>query len=153
MKGYFFMPLHNTKTIGGGGMLMQFVKGLIKRINGDEVFSLAAQLAYFLLMSFFPFLIFLVSLIGMLSIRQINVIGEIANMLPPAAAGIVMENSQHIYDASSPTMLSLGFIITLWLTSNGVLTIMNALNKAFDIIETRSFIRVEATAIFYTIIL
>src|SRR5699024_2521247 len=43
-----------------------FLKQLFQRVVSEDVFGLAAQLAYFFLLSLFPFLLFLLSLIGYL---------------------------------------------------------------------------------------
>ena len=37
---------------------------IIEKINKDDVFALASQLAYYLVLSFFPFMLFLMTLIG-----------------------------------------------------------------------------------------
>ena len=41
-----------------------FIIYFIVKIRDDDIFALGAQLAYYMILSFFPFLIFLLTLIG-----------------------------------------------------------------------------------------
>ena len=42
----------------------EFIIYFVVKIKDDDIFALAAQLAYYLILSFFPFLIFLLTLVG-----------------------------------------------------------------------------------------
>ena len=43
--------------------IIQLMLGFVRRANGDHVSAYAAQAAYFLIMSFIPFILFLTTLI------------------------------------------------------------------------------------------
>ena len=43
--------------------VIQLMLGFVRRANGDHVSAYAAQAAYFLIMSFIPFILFLTTLI------------------------------------------------------------------------------------------
>ena len=48
------------------------------------------------------------------------------------------------------TLLSFGIIGTLWSASNGINAIVKALNRAYEVIENRTFFRARITAILLT---
>ncbi len=51
----------NLKTEKGGDYMLKNIKELFCRVIDDDIAALAAQLAYDLLLSFFPFLLLLIS--------------------------------------------------------------------------------------------
>jgi|GEM_PF-4964871 len=53
--------------------IVDFGKRLFQRVTDDDIFGIGAQLAYFLLLSLFPFLLFLMTLVGIYRlIRRIS---------------------------------------------------------------------------------
>ncbi|WP_182201470.1 YihY/virulence factor BrkB family protein [Paraliobacillus salinarum] len=128
-----------------------FIKQLIIRINEDDVAGLSAQLAYFLLLSLFPFLIFLVTLIGYIPLDNVDVIGFFSAYAPAEILELIETNIDHISEQRNGGLLSIGIIGTLWSASNGINAIMRAFNKAYDVEENRSFIVSRLIAIVLTI--
>lgn len=49
--------------------VIQLMLGFVRRANGDHVSAYAAQAAYFLIMSFIPFILFLTTLIQLYTIK------------------------------------------------------------------------------------
>lgn len=60
----------------------QFVKELIERFKEAEVLGLSAQLAYFFLLSLFPFLMFLITLLGYLPVDNRLILELLSEYLP-----------------------------------------------------------------------
>ncbi|WP_112179923.1 MULTISPECIES: YihY/virulence factor BrkB family protein [Paraliobacillus] len=120
--------------------IITFAKQLFKRFNDDDVIGLSAQLAYFFLLSLFPFLIFLVTLIGYLPLDYQDILNFMATYLPAGTFELIEDNIEQIVNQRNGGLLSIGIIGTLWSASNGTNAIMNAFNKAYDVEENRSFI-------------
>lgn len=128
-----------------------FSKELLQRFTSDEVPGLSAQLSYFFLLSFFPFLIFLITLIGYLPISQVEVLGIIKQFAPDESMQIIDTTLHQILNKKNGGLLSFGIIATLWSASNGINAIVRAFNKAYDVEETRSFIVARGMAILLTV--
>lgn len=129
------------------------LRGLIllwRRIGEDEVFGLAAQLAYFFLLSLFPLLIFLVTLLPYLPISQEEMLGVIADFAPGETMTFIETNLNEIMSHQNGTLLSFGIIATVWSASNGLNAVIRALNKAYDVKESRSFVAARGMAILFT---
>ncbi|WP_156291716.1 YihY/virulence factor BrkB family protein [Oceanobacillus salinisoli] len=134
--------MEKVKTIG---------KQLFKRIDDVDVFGLAAQLAYFFLLSLFPFLLFLLNLIGYLPIDQESIMEIISYYAPPEIMTLINTNLDRLLHQNNGGLLSIGIIGTLWAASNAINAIMKAFNRAYDIDENRSFIVTRFIAIVLTI--
>ncbi len=112
---------------------------------------MAAQLAYFFLLSLFPFLIFLVTLVGYLPIPQLDIIEYISRYAPDETVALLDENIDQLVQDRNGGLLSIGIIATLWSASNGINAIMRSFNAAYNVEESRSFILSRLIAIVLTI--
>lgn len=127
-----------------------FVKGLMERIHIHDVSGMAAQLAFFFLLSLFPLLIFLVTLVPYLPITENDIIYYINNFTPENAKDIISIQLDQIMKGSS-TLLSVGVIGTLWTASNALNGITKAFNKAYDLEEERKFFIMRTISMLLTI--
>jgi len=137
--------VERLKRIASLGMEMY------EKIEKADVFGLAAQLAYFFLLSLFPFLLVLVTLIGFLPFDDIAVISFINRYTPDEISQLIETNVQQLMHQQSGGLLSIGIIATLWSASNGVNAIMRGFNRAYEVEENRSFIVSRLIAIVLTI--
>lgn len=128
-----------------------FLKSLFFRYIDDEITAMSSQLAYNLLLSFFPFLILLITLVGYSSIKSDNLLNILNNMLPNDVSIMVKTTLIEIVSKKRGGLLSFSMITTLWTASNGFNAVIRGLNKAYDEKEQRSFIRVELTSILCTL--
>ncbi|MCD9022746.1 YihY/virulence factor BrkB family protein [Cohnella silvisoli] len=135
-----------NKTIG-------FVQCLISRFREDDVPSLGAQLTYYLILAFFPFLIFLVSLVGFAHVSADELLGDFIHMLPSETGDTVRSSVNEVMLTENGTLLSVGMLATLWAASNGVNAIIKGLNKAYDEAETRPFWKVRGLSVLATVVL
>lgn len=121
------------------------------RIIEVDVFGLSAQLAYFFLLSLFPFLLFLINLIGYFSVDEEIVLQAIGDFAPPAVIELIQTNVGNLLNVQNGGLLSIGIVGTLWAASNGVNAITKALNRAYHIEPKRSFVIYRLFAMVMTI--
>src|SRR5699024_1386878 len=113
---------------------------LFERITYADVFGLAAQVSYFLLLSLFPFLLFLATLVGYFPIDEEAFMSFIESYAPDDIVEMIQTNISQLLNGSNGGLLSIGVIGTLWSASNGINAITKAFNKAYAVEESRSFI-------------
>ncbi|WP_067728700.1 YihY/virulence factor BrkB family protein [Oceanobacillus damuensis] len=130
-----------------GSLVRQFYQ----RIEEVDVFGLAAQLAYFFLLSLFPFLIFLLNLIAYLPINEQLILQTIDTFAPREVMDLINANVSQILNEQNGSLLSFSIIGTLWAASNGVNAITRAFNRAYRIEKKRSFFKDRLIAILLTI--
>jgi membrane protein len=56
---------------------------------------------------------------------------------PASASGFIETTLHEVATGASVGQLSLGLVITLWAASSGMVAISNALNRVYDVKETR----------------
>lgn len=127
------------------------LKNVLYRINDDDIFALAAQLAYSLILAFFPFLIFLLTLVGYSKIEAEDVIIGLSKILPKEAFNLVERTITDLTVNKSIGLLSFGLIVALWTASSGFSAIIKGLNKAYDEKENRSYIKVSILCLFFAL--
>ncbi|MGC4376979.1 YihY/virulence factor BrkB family protein [Fictibacillus sp. Mic-4] len=114
-----------------------------------DVTNLSAQLAYYFLLSLFPFLIFLLTLTGFLITPQ-EAFAFLKQFLPGISMDLIYENIKNILAERKGGLLSFGIIATIWSTSTGLNSMIRAINSAYGVEECRSFITTRLLAIFLT---
>ncbi|MDO3408569.1 YihY/virulence factor BrkB family protein [Saccharibacillus sp. CPCC 101409] len=125
---------------------------LFVRIRDDEVTGIGAQLAYYLLLSFFPFLIFLVTLVGYVDLSITEML-RLARQVVPGAAMDMVEGILSEVTKGSSALLSIGMIATLWTASRGINAVIKGLNKAYDVEENRKFWQIRLVSLLSTLVL
>ncbi len=129
------------------------IKMLYSRLEEHEISALGAQIAYYLIFSFFPFLILLMTVMGNSEVSKNAVLQGLKLILPESAFDLVKSNIIILVGAGNFKLMSLGFIAILWVASNGVGAIIRGLNKAYGEQEIRAFWVVKGEAILFTMAL
>ncbi|WP_416148398.1 YihY/virulence factor BrkB family protein [Salipaludibacillus sp. HK11] len=125
---------------------------LMKRFKDHSLIDLAAQCAYFFLLSLFPFLLFIISLLSFLPFTFNDVYSLLQEAYVPAGVLEVVENQWEVLaNNRSTSVLSLGILFTLWTASLALNSILRALNMAYHVTERRGLILGRLISICLTI--
>jgi membrane protein len=133
--------------------VLNFAQSLYCRFQDDEVTAMGAQLTYYLILSFFPFLIFILAVLSFANLTLQDIIDRIQLVMPELSAKTITDAFIEIEASRSGSLLSFGLLVTLWSASSGVSAIIKALNKAYDAEESRPFWKVKAISLFFTAVL
>ncbi|AKN32885.1 ribonuclease BN [Clostridium carboxidivorans P7] len=134
-----------------GQQVVKDIKNLMFRFNEDDVLSLSSQLAYSLIFAFFPFLIFLMTVLGYSSINSQDVLAGLNRIIPRSALELIKNTIIEVVDYKNPHLMSFSLIFTIWSASSGFNGVIKGLNKAYDELEHRSFLKVQFIAVLCTI--
>lgn len=127
------------------------IKEFYLRFQEHEVTALGAQLTYYLILAFFPFLIFILILLSYTPITSEQALSNLSLVLPTEAFRVVQEVVRQTLESNRRTLLSLGALITVWASSNGISAVIHGINKAYEEKETRSVWKVRGMGIIFTI--
>ena len=132
-------------------IFFKYMKQLIIRYKDDDLPALSAQITYYLILAFFPFLIFLINLVSFTPVSDKILITNFNTFLPNETGALLKNILVQTLQAKSKTLLFLGMIGSLWAASNGVSAIMKGLDKVYDIKEDRNYIKLSSIALISTI--
>jgi membrane protein len=123
----------------GGLSVRQLAANVWREMSEDEITDRAAALAYYFLFALFPALLFLTSLLGLLHFPGLmdRLIAYVEQAMPGDAASIVRKTFFEIQARASGGLLSFGVLAAFWAGSNGMASVMTALNAAYDIQDDR----------------
>src|SRR5688500_49172 len=133
---------------------IELIKRTVKEVIDDDCLSIAAQLAYYFALALFPALLFVVPLASYLPYNVLNAVVAAPHPLaPPEVLEIIRKHLESIVGGEAPGILTIGILGALWSSSGAMTSIVSALNKAYDIPETRPWWKVRLVAIALTIAL
>lgn len=128
-------------------------KEAVKDFLDDDMMTYAAALAFRVLLALFPFVIVLLTLLGALGRTEFFdwLIGQAHLALPQPAAFLVTGVINEIRGQPRGGLLSFSVLFALWAASAGVRSLMNALNAAYDVEESRPAWKRYPLSLLYTI--
>lgn len=129
-------------------------KRAIKNSNYTEINSRAAEMSFYLLLSFFPFLMFSISVIAYMPTLQINkYIILLETMIPKSAYDVVSAIIYSAMENKSTSFIVSSFVLTMYTSSRAIRAMIRGANKSYKAKETRSFIKVFFIGVLFTITL
>lgn len=132
---------------------IKLIEQFFKKIRDDHVSAFSAQAAFFLIISFFPFIMFLLSIVPFFNLQESTILTVFTQVFPKAFNSLIVRIVTEIYDnTNSGTVISVAAITALWSAGKGFLSIMKGLNSVYEIQETRHSIFLRIVSTLYTLI-
>jgi membrane protein len=124
-------------------------------IQRGAVKTRAQSLAFSFFLALFPAIIFLFSLIPYVPIQdfQDQLLDLIRNVLPTNAFEATRTTIEDIIKHQRGGLLSVGFLLALYFTSNGFIALMKGFNSSYHVSESRTPGRRRLAALVLTLIL
>jgi membrane protein len=118
----------------------------------DDITGLAAQLSYYFFLALFPAILFVLALASFFPLS--NLTDDLGRSLAPFVSAQVLELIQdqmhRLANNENGGLLTVGVVGALWSSSAAIVSIVGALNRAYDIEEGRPWWKVRLTAISLT---
>jgi membrane protein len=143
------MFLYFEKELSWTDLARRTVKDSIQ----DDVAGIAAQLAYYFFLSLFPALLFLVALASFFPLYSftdelMRLLGPIA---PDAVVALLQDQLTTLSNSGDASLLSIGLLMALWSSSAAMVSVIDAMNRAYDIEESRTWWKRRTIAVALTI--
>lgn len=133
------------------GKAKSYGKEFGAKFKEDNATILAAAQAYYYLLAIVPLLILLLAILPYLQIEPQRVMDFMGTILPGEVASTFEEQIVSVVTTPAGGLLTFGILGTLWSASNAVSAFIKATNEAYDVEETRSFIKQKGIAILLTL--
>ena len=131
----------------------ELIKRTVRETLQDDAQSLAAQLAYYFFLSLFPALLCLIALASLFPLENFTnqVVQRLAPVAPREVVEIIRQQMLSISEGNNTGLMSLGLLGAIWSSSAALVAVTAAMNRAYDITESRPWWKVRLTAILLTI--
>lgn len=126
---------------------------LKKRIFEHEIFGYGAQIAYFFVLSIFPFMIFLFGILSYFSLSYGGLFDTLTGVIPMDVVRIMDEYASELMPKANLNFLSLSAIATIWSASRGIHALRLAVNRAYGVGFQKTYFRKRILSIVYTMAL
>ncbi|WP_404450548.1 YihY/virulence factor BrkB family protein [Virgibacillus necropolis] len=113
--------------------LLKSTKQILIRFFAERFYDQSAQMAYYFMLSLFPFFIFVFTLIGFLPVKLENILVLIEPFAPRDTYRVISSTLESILDKGQGQWLSFSVIAAFWLASMAVQSLVRSLNKAYKI--------------------
>ena len=117
--------------------------------------QMAAGLSYYFVMSLFPLLIVFAAAVAYLPVPNLfdQALGFASRFMPHESMGLVKAVLRQVITPHRGKFMSLGIVGTIWAASGGFSSMMEALNVAYDVPESRPFWKTRPLAIGLTFLI
>lgn len=131
--------------------MVEMIRGFLKQLNKDHVGAYAAQSAYFILLSFIPFVLLLVTLVKYTPLTQEIVTTALIRMVPEEFSSFIRVIVNEVFGKSA-AFVPVSAIIALWSAGKGVNALSKGLNCIYQVEETRGYVINRLRSAVYTLI-
>ncbi len=131
-------------------ILKEYIKNLIQSIIRDDYANAGGEMAYMAALGIFPFMLFIMAVFGWLGKTFFvnKIIFALSTIAPQSVIDLINGVLREVVIFKSGNFMAIaGFFVTLFLSSNAIAVFIKGLNRANNIQENRSFLKVRLLAI------
>lgn len=136
--------------------LYKIMKLLVRNLQQDEILNRANAVAFSFILAIFPAIIFLFTLIPYISqvipeVTSQSIMEFLAEMLPLSMYEVISSTVQDIISNQRGGLLTFGFVFSLYLATNGMMSLMGAFNACYKTDDRRGGFKMRMIATGLTI--
>jgi membrane protein len=128
-----------------------FFKELLKRVGRHHLTAFSASMAYFFVLSIFPFLIFLFAILSKMEVAYSFLDSNALEFIPEAARSVLQDYVKNNLAAKSGSVLSVSILAALWSASRAVGSLQRSLNAAYEVRARKSPLKAIGISVFFTL--
>lgn len=132
--------------------ILKALKEILDKLSRDNISGYASQSCFFIILSFFPFIMLLLTLIRFIPVKYDTLVSIIERMTPLQMHDFIDKSFTEIFEKSSFTLTSVTAVATLWAAGKGFMSLMQGFNTIYGIKETRNIIIQRFLACLYTVL-
>jgi membrane protein len=127
-----------------------FIRGILK----NSINLRASAISFDFIMALAPTILFFFTLIPYLPIPNLHdtIMGTLHSALPENAFLTVRSTIEDVISHTQRELLSIGFLLTIYFASNGMISIIRAFNQSVLVSETRSNLKIRLVSIFLVMV-
>ncbi len=130
----------------------KWLGAFIVKVNQDCIGAFSAQAAFFIIISFFPFLMLLLAMSTMFNISDPILHYFSVDVMPKDVQNLINNIVEEVKFGGTGGMVWATIALTIWSASKGVMALMTGLNFIYGIPETRNYIYLRILSMIYTLL-
>lgn len=127
------------------------IKWFVKKFSENTLSVHSAHVVFFIIVSFFPFVMFFFTLLKYTPLSEDNIIKMLESIVPASFNKVLTSWINEAYKQSSGTIISITVITTLWSGSKGFMGITYGLDKIYGAKNRRNWFLNRLSSLAYTI--
>lgn len=131
--------------------VIKLTRGFLDAMQEDHVGAYAAQSAYFVMLSFIPFVLLLLTLIQYTSITKSDIYSVAQVVFPDSMDSFVIGIINEVYSKTAVT-ISISAIATAWSAGKGFMALSNGMNSIYDVEKRKNYVILRLRSALYTVI-
>lgn len=128
------------------------IKSFLDELSKDSVSAYSAEAAFFLVVSFFPFLMLLITLFQYIPFTEEILAVLTDDYLPGEIGNMVKTILDELSKKTGTTIISVTALTTLYAASRGIFSFIKGLNGVYKVDETRNYVALRLSSLLYTAI-
>jgi membrane protein len=151
----FIVWLKQLHIAHGQASVYDVVDRMIQELKLDSISKRASYMAFNLTVALFPTIIFLFTLIPYIPVPNLNVdiLQFLGDLIPREMYLAVSGTIEDIVNIPHGGLLSFGFATALFLSSNGIMALLDAFEKKYPSFKRRTYVRKRVIATLLTVVL
>ncbi len=133
--------------------ITEYIVKMILRYRNHHISSLASQLAFDMLFSFFPFLILLLTLVGFVNVDPESVISSLQTIMPEELYELVSTLARQLLQTRNGNLLSFSLMFSLYTASRAFRAVRYGLNRAYNEDEDMNMIKVVILSVLFMMVI
>jgi len=133
-----------------------YLERLRREIAYDDCMGMAAQIAYYMLLSVIPFLIFVLSVISRLDFGEALsplLMEALREQMPLEAANFIVDIVVRVLPTRSSETTVVSFMVALWGSSMAVGALITTINRAYNLRPRRNIVTQKLMSILLVLVL
>lgn len=131
---------------------IRLIRAFLRKLREDSVSAFASQAAFFIILSFFPFVMFLLTLLYYLPVSVEEIRELITAQFPSTVHQVLTPLVTELMQKVSGTLRFATVFVALWSASRGALALSRGLNSVYQQKETRNYFLLRISSVLYTLI-
>lgn len=129
-----------------------FIKEAYRRLKNANVKGRSSELAYSFLMASIPLMLVFIQVASLILSYPENILFTLASTLPESVTNILDNIIYTLASNVSSTSIGLGVIVSIWLGSNGINTLIKHFNRSLNFTNKTNTVLQRLIAMIYTVV-
>lgn len=132
--------------------LFKMATDFARKVSDDSLTAYAAQTTFFVLLSFFPFMMLLIMIASRFSFARTNVVYYLLDIAPSQLKTYILYIVDEIMYSNSNSFTIITAVVSLWSAGKGIQALTYGLDKIYDVERKKNFFIVRLFSALYTLV-